>query len=64
MTWVLYLWLASSPSSLTPLEQFADRRECLAAMSADIRANVRAGVGGGATYFCDTLHPKHQDASR
>ena len=52
MTWVLWLWLASSPGVLIPLEQFSDRRECLAARAADISANLRAGVGGGATYFC------------
>jgi hypothetical protein len=56
MTWVLWLWLASSPGVLIPLEQFSDSRECLAAMSADIRANVRAGVGGGATYFLSLIH--------
>jgi hypothetical protein len=52
MTWILYLWLASSPASLTPLQQFSDRGDCVAARTRDILANVRAGLGGGATYFC------------
>jgi hypothetical protein len=56
MTWILFLWLASSPSSLTPLQQFADRAECVAARTRDVRANVRAGMGGGATYFCQEAH--------
>lgn len=52
VNWILFLWLAYSPDTLTPLDQFADREACFAARRVEISANVRAGLGGGATYFC------------
>lgn len=49
---ILCLWLAYSPASLTPLGQYADADACAAAKLVDVQASVRAGMGGGATYFC------------
>ena len=52
VNWVLWLWLASSPNVLVPLAQYDSKAECLNARHADVMANVRAGQGVGATYFC------------
>lgn len=52
MRWVLYLWLAYSPDTMTPLARFDTSTECHRAKAIDIAANIRAGLGGGATYDC------------
>lgn len=61
-SFVLCLWLAYSPLSLTPLDWYPDMDKCLSARRIDTTANVRAGMGGGATYFCREGHacmPRH-----
>lgn len=52
MTYVLLLWLAYSPTTLTPLGWYATLDACLDARRKDVQANIAAGMGGGATYIC------------
>lgn len=52
MEWVLFLWLATSPDVLVPIDQFNSRAECNSAKRDEINANIRNGLGGGATYIC------------
>lgn len=52
MEWILFLWLARSPDVMVPVDGFNSRAECLTARREEINANVRNGLGGGATYVC------------
>lgn len=53
MTWILFLWLAYSPDSLTPLERYDTKGQCLAALKADVQASLKPATNvGGATYVC------------
>lgn len=49
---VLCLWLAISPATLTPLSWHADSAQCVRARKSDIDASLQAGARGGATYLC------------
>ena len=51
-TWTLFLWLAYSPDTLTPLGWYASKTACVEAKRIEITAAVRAKAGGGATYVC------------
>ena len=52
MNWVLCLWLAYSPTTLTPLAWTADKEACLRVQQHDVQSSVSSGMGGGATYLC------------
>jgi hypothetical protein len=66
MTWTLFLWLAYSPDSMTPLGWYATSSACVSAKQTEVRAAVRAGAGGGATYIClpDDREPRASTALR
>lgn len=52
---VLWMWLASDPNRLANAGQFNTNAECRVAMLREVNANLRAGRGGGVTYFCGDL---------
>ena len=52
MTWVLFMWLASAPAVLQPVERFDSKAQCLTARREEINANVATGRGGGVAYVC------------
>lgn len=52
MTWVLYMWLASAPSVLQPVDRFEAKAQCLTARREEVQRNMSVGLGGGVTYIC------------
>lgn len=50
--YILFMWLASAPNTLTPVDYYWSSDACWAAKSMEISANIRAGRGAGVTYIC------------
>jgi hypothetical protein len=50
--WVLFLMLSAHPPTLVPVEFFNSKAECLTAKREEVNANIKLGLGGGATYIC------------
>ena len=51
--WVLFIMLSRGPNpGMVPLEYYATKAECIAARKREVDANIKLGLGGGATYVC------------